>query len=114
LCTADGLLLGPGRARLLEAVDETGSISTAARSLGMSYRKAWRLAETVNQAAPESVVERFRGGAGGGGARLTFYGKSVIAAFRALQGELTAVCDRHARQLSAGLSDTGRSGRRKR
>lgn len=101
--SARGQLLGPGRARLLEAVAREGSIAAAARALGMSYRKAWRLADTVNHAAERPLVERSRGGAGGGGATLTPFGVSVLRAFRQLERELTTVCQRHARRLAARL-----------
>lgn len=103
-----GQLLGPGRARLLEALDEAGSISAAARALGMSYRKAWRLTDNVNRAAAAPLVERSRGGAGGGGARLTPFGRSMLRAFRALEQELAAVCDRHLAGLPVEPSPTAR------
>ncbi|MDX1375660.1 MAG: LysR family transcriptional regulator, partial [Burkholderiales bacterium] len=63
--------VGPGRANLLEAIGRTGSISAAARELGMSYRRAWLLVDAVNRAFRRPLVERAAGGRGGGGARLT-------------------------------------------
>ena len=66
-----GMTFGRGKADLLQAVDEEGSISAAGRRMGMSYRRAWSLVEDMNAAFAAPVVETARGGAGGGGARLT-------------------------------------------
>src|SRR5262245_3374506 len=81
-------VLGPGRLELLEAIDRCCSISAAARQLGMSYRRAWLLVQSVNDAAGEELVSAATGGAHGGGARLTPPGRRAIAVFRRLQDEL--------------------------
>jgi molybdate transport system regulatory protein len=70
-----------GRIVLLERIAEHGSISAAARSLGMGYRHAWELVESINRLAPEPLVERAAGGARGGGSRLTPAGEAAIAEF---------------------------------
>lgn len=70
-----------GRVVLLERVREYGSISQAARSMGMGYRHAWRLIDQVNRQAPVPLVERAAGGRGGGGTRLTLAGERAIAQF---------------------------------
>jgi molybdate transport repressor ModE-like protein len=62
-----GRALGPGKIRLLEAIDKTGSISQACRSLGMSYRRAWLLVNDINNCFREPVIEAQQGGAHGGG-----------------------------------------------
>ena len=77
--------LGPGKVALLEAIQSTGSISAAARSLGMSYRRAWLLVEEVNYALRESAVIAETGGRSGGGAALTQVGKRVVALYRAIE-----------------------------
>lgn len=77
----DHVLLGEGRVHLLKAVEETGSLSKAAKSLNISYKKAWDLIDAVNKSAKEPVTITSTGGKGGGGAQLTEYGKSLILAF---------------------------------
>ncbi|MCF6295667.1 MAG: LysR family transcriptional regulator [Flavobacteriaceae bacterium] len=75
------VLLGEGRIRLLKAIEETGSLSKAAKTLKMSYKKAWHLIDSVNRSAKKPVTIASIGGKGGGGAKLTPYGKSLITAF---------------------------------
>ncbi len=70
--------LGPGKRRLLELIDELGSISAAGRALDMSYRRAWLLVEEVNGSFREPLVEKAPGGSGGGGAVLTAAGHNVL------------------------------------
>lgn len=82
-----GMRLGPGKARLLELVRETGSISAAARQMEMSYRRAWLLIEEANGLFGAALVETSAGGAGGGGATLTPLGAAVIEAFRKIEAE---------------------------
>jgi molybdate transport system regulatory protein len=74
--------LGWGRIHLLETIDAQGSISKAARAMGMSYKRAWQLVNTINNIADEPIVERSTGGAGGGGTSITPRGKKVIAEFK--------------------------------
>jgi len=77
--------LGPGKAALLEAVRETGSISAAARALGMAYRHAWELVEDLNTCFTPAVVETAAGGREGGGARLTPFGEELLLRFRKME-----------------------------
>ena len=77
--------VGPGKVRLLEAVDRERSISAAARSLDMSYRRAWLLVDAMNRTLRKPVVETSLGGRGGGGARLTPLGREVVTAYRRLE-----------------------------
>lgn len=74
-------LLGEGRVNLLKAIEETGSLTKAAKSLGMSYKKAWTLIDAVNSRAEKPVITTSIGGKGGGGAILTSHGKYLINAF---------------------------------
>ncbi|WP_226341096.1 winged helix-turn-helix domain-containing protein [Gemmobacter serpentinus] len=80
----DNLLLGPGKAELLERIAETGSISAAGRQMDMSYRRAWALVEEMNAAFREPLVQGARGGKGGGGALVTETGQQVLARYRHL------------------------------
>ncbi|WP_027137344.1 winged helix-turn-helix domain-containing protein [Gaetbulibacter saemankumensis] len=77
----NNVLLGEGRVHLLKAIQETGSLSKAARSLNLSYKKAWNLLDSVNKSAKKPVTVNSIGGKGGGGAQLTDYGLSLIRAF---------------------------------
>ena len=82
---ADGnILLGEGRVHLLKAIGETGSLSKAAKSLGMSYKKAWALIDAVNSRAKKPVCTSSIGGKRGGGTELTTYGKSLINTFETI------------------------------
>jgi molybdate transport system regulatory protein len=80
-----GLRFGPGKADLLARIRETGSVTSAAAAMGMSYRRAWSLVAEANKAFRAPLVELSRGGEGGGGARLTKEGEAVLASYRALQ-----------------------------
>ena len=79
---ADGhILLGEGRVSLLKAIEENGSLTKAAKSMGMSYKKAWSLIDAVNSRAKQAVITTSIGGKKGGGTTLTSYGKSLIKTF---------------------------------
>lgn len=84
------LVFGPGKADLLQAISEEGSISAAGRRMGMSYKRAWSLVEEMNDAFAEPLVLSARGGAHGGGAQLTATGQAVLAEYRALLARLLA------------------------
>jgi molybdate transport system regulatory protein len=79
---SDGyVLLGEGRVHLLKAIQETGSLSKAAKFLNISYKKAWQLLDSINKSAKTPVTINSIGGKGGGGAELTDYGKSLVTTF---------------------------------
>ena len=80
-----GNRIGPGKIALLEAIRSTGSISAAARSIGMSYRRAWLLVEEINQTLREPAVTAETGGARGGGAVVTPVGEKVVGLYRAIE-----------------------------
>ncbi len=82
--------LGPGKVQLLEAVGEHGSITAAARSMGMGYRHAWEMLDDINQCFRDPVIETETGGRAGGGARLTEFGRELIARYRAMQARAEA------------------------
>ncbi|CUX79547.1 MAG: molybdate uptake system regulatory protein ModE [Roseibaca calidilacus] len=94
----DVVMLGPGKAELLERIQQTGSIAAAGRSMAMSYKRAWMLVETMNAAFCEPLVASSRGGAKGGGAYLTDTGLAVLAQYRAMEA---AMADAGAAQIQA-------------
>ena len=84
------IAMGPGKADLLEAIRAEGSITGAARSMGMSYRRAWLLVETMNSCFRSPLVETTRGGRKGGGARLTALGNDIVDRYRAMETKAAA------------------------
>ncbi|HEV8362088.1 MAG TPA: LysR family transcriptional regulator [Gemmatimonadaceae bacterium] len=78
------IALGPGKADLLDAIADSGSISAAARKLRMSYRRAWILVDTMNACFVQPLVGTEKGGSEGGGASLTETGRRVLAQYRKL------------------------------
>lgn len=81
----DQAMLGPGKAQLLEAIRNTGSIAAAGRTMGMSYKRAWMLVEELNRVFRDPLVDSTRGGAKGGGAQLTAAGEAVLSHYRKLE-----------------------------
>jgi molybdate transport system regulatory protein len=77
--------LGPGKITLLERIMETGSISAAGRRLKMSYRRAWLLVDAINRMFDEPVVVASMGGAHGGGAQVTEFGRRLVETYRAVE-----------------------------
>lgn len=101
---APGCSVGPGKVALLEAIQRCGSLSEAARQLGMSYRRGWLLLAELNRSFDEPLATTAIGGSHGGGARLTALGEDVIAAFRTLEREANALArKRLARLLASGV-----------
>ena len=104
------IAIGPGKAELLRLIEETGSISAAAREMGMSYRRAWTLVETMNGAFREPLVEAATGGRGGGGARVTDFGREALAKYQAMEemalGSVTAEMDAFAELLDPAYVET--------
>ena len=102
------IAIGPGKADILDFIAETGSIAAAGRRMGMSYKRAWLLVETMNRCFREPLVETSRGGRSKGGAVLTSSGREVLERYRrmevltaaAIGGELDAL-----RALLADMSD---------
>lgn len=83
--------LGPGKIRLIELVDQHGSISAAAREMHMSYRHAWELLDDVNRCFRGRVLETEAGGRSGGGARVTDFGRDLVARFHAMRAKAAKV-----------------------
>ncbi len=80
-------LIGPGKMELLEAIDRHGSISAAARVLGMAYPNAWKLVDSLNRHFREPLVARVMGGRRGGGASLTETGRAVLGIYRSVEAK---------------------------
>lgn len=84
------IVLGPGKAELLGLIDETGSLSKAARRMDMSYNRAWLHVKVMNEVFAEALVTTSRGGAGKGGAALTEAGREVLGLYRRMEAEAEA------------------------
>jgi molybdate transport system regulatory protein len=100
----DATRLGPGKIRLLELIGERGSISAAGRGMGMSYRRAWLLVDSLNHCFKEPVVLTQLGGSGGGGAALSGFGRAVVDNYRAMEDEVAAVVARRLEMLEGALA----------
>ena len=79
------IAVGPGKIDLLEAIADSGSISAAAKALGMSYRRAWLLVDTMNRSFAKPVVVAEAGGSRGGGAQVTSLGLEVVRRYRRIE-----------------------------
>ena len=101
----DEIAMGPGKADLLEAIRASGSISQAAKDLGMSYKRAWNLADTMNRCFREPLIDTATGGGGGGGARLTRFGEKVLAHFRSMEKRTDAAIRADLAAFAALLAD---------
>ena len=94
------IAMGPGKADLLDAIAESGSISAAARKLGMSYRRAWLLVDTMNASFKLPLVETLTGGAQGGGAQVTELGRDVVQRYRHMEKKACASVAREMAEFS--------------
>lgn len=80
----NGLRFGPGKAALLEQLLETGSINAAAKALNMSYPRALKLIEQMNETFADPVIETQTGGRDGGGTRITETGRNILNLYKSL------------------------------
>ena len=97
--------VGVGKIQLLEAIARTGSLSKAARTLNMSYRRAWLLLADLNASFNHSVVETKAGGSGGGGARVTPFGGRLIESYRKLESGVQPLAKRLLTELGQSVVD---------
>ncbi len=102
--TGPHVAIGPGKITLLEAIARTGSITAAAKSLEMSYRRAWLLVDEMNACMRRPVVATATGGKKGGGSRLTPAGEVVIAQYRAIEQRAEAAVAEELAQLIRQLA----------
>lgn len=92
--------MGPGKAELITRIDTIGSISAAAREMGMSYRRAWQLVDAINKSFKVPVVLTATDGKRGGGASVTDFGREMVAQFHAMEHKAsTAIADDLAQYL---------------
>lgn len=101
----DEVAIGPGKIELLEAIRTQGSITTAAKHIGMSYRRAWLLLDEMNRLLRDPVTASAQGGAQGGGSALTPAGEALVRTYRELEQQAEAVC---AAQIDALLAMVAR------
>jgi len=100
--------MGPGKAELVERIGQTGSISAAARGMGMSYRRAWQLVESLNGDFREPVVLTAIGGRRGGGAQVTPFGARLVTRFRAMERKASAAIAPDLRRFAVHLRQHGK------
>lgn len=98
------IAIGQGKADLLEAIGRSGSISAAARELGLSYRKAWLMVDEMNTCFRTPVVVAAKGGRQGGGAQLTPLGEEALADFRSIQAKAFEAIDQDIRRYQRLLA----------
>jgi molybdate transport system regulatory protein len=101
-----GARLGPGKVRLLELVEQHGSISAAGAAMSMSYRRAWLLIDTLNRMFSEPVIETQHGGRRGGGAELTDFGRDLVERYRRMEATAAEAVGNDAEAITARLDPT--------
>ncbi len=99
------IAIGPGKVALLEAIVEAGSITAAAKALGMSYRRAWLLIDSMNQMFKLAVVDAATGGKHGGGASVTATGLTVIECYRRIEKDALKAGERNIKKLTNLIRD---------
>ncbi len=99
LMLGEEIAFGPGKADLLDAIRDTGSISGAGKKMGMSYRRAWLLVDAMNRCFQQPLVDTAKGGSQGGGTKLTAAGEQVLHQYRALQAEVATITEQHFQTL---------------
>jgi molybdate transport system regulatory protein len=99
-----GRAVGPGKIHLLEQIHKSGSITQAGRDLGLSYRRAWLLINDLNNSFRFPVIEAATGGIGGGGMRLTPFGRKLVRLYQTIEAEALAATWQHRRKLQAELN----------
>lgn len=99
------IALGPGKADLLAAIESAGTLAEAAKLLGMSYMRAWKLLQTMNACFKEPLVATARGGSEHGHASLTETGKAVLALYRRMEEEARAAVEEAWREMASHLAE---------
>ena len=103
----DDPAMGPGKARLVALIDSTGSISAAAREMGMSYRRAWQLVEALNSSFTQQVIVTAVGGRRGGGATVTAFGRELVASYRRMEEKAASAIASDLRRFERRLRKPG-------
>jgi molybdate transport system regulatory protein len=104
--------VGPGKICLLEAIRDSGSLSQGARNMGMSYRRAWLLIESLKQSFGEPVTVASTGGKEGGGMQVTDFGDALIKNYRELERDFATLAERRLHPIIATLIPQSKSGAR--
>ena len=105
------IAIGPGKIALLESIEKTGSLTSAAKMLDMSYRRAWLLLDEVNRSVKQPAVESSKGGSRGGGSRLTELGRQLVTLYRRIERTATRECAGDIRRLFELLSNKPAGGK---
>lgn len=95
----ESIAVGPGKIELLEALEQHGSISAAAKAMGMSYRRAWLLVDELNACLKYPAVCSATGGVQGGGSILTREGRQLVALYRTIEQRAQEACAKELSQL---------------
>jgi molybdate transport system regulatory protein len=103
--SGETIAIGPGKIALLEAVAETGSITAAAKTLAMSYRRAWLLLDELNRSLDKPAVDSAKGGQNGGGSLVTAEGRKLITLYRRIEVNAARACQADIKQLLGMLAD---------
>ncbi|NOT14699.1 MAG: LysR family transcriptional regulator [Methylotenera sp.] len=98
--------MGPGKAELLETIDTCGSISSAAKQMQMSYRRAWELVDVMNKCFNQPVVTSASGGQHGGGAHLTDFGRFILKSYRDLVVKAQLATELELNQILSNLNQS--------
>lgn len=101
----DNIAMGPGKADLLEAIQHKGSISSAALSMGMSYKRAWDLVNVMNKNFKQALIATSVGGDKGGGAQITEFGLQVLTQYREIEAKTNALVKDETKELMRMLID---------
>jgi molybdate transport system regulatory protein len=102
--------VGPGKICLLEAIRAAGSLSQGARNIGMSYRRAWLLVDSLKQSFREPVTMASTGGRDGGGMLVTEFGDALIKNYRELERDFARLAERRLHPIIATVIRHSRSG----
>lgn len=96
----NNVLIGEGRINLLKAIQNSGSLSKAAKALKMSYKKAWTMVDAINKTGKEPIIETSIGGSGGGGTVITPYGKKLINIFEEVNKDCWKYLDKQQKKFN--------------
>ncbi|MEO7114530.1 MAG: ModE family transcriptional regulator [Caldimonas sp.] len=105
--SGESIAIGPGKIQLLEAIRDARSITAAAKTMGMSYRRAWMLVDEVNRALKKPAVASAIGGDQGGGSELTETGELLVRTYRKIETNAAATCAKDIEALIALVKPTG-------
>jgi molybdate transport system regulatory protein len=97
------VVMGPGKAELLETIDACGSISSAAKQMRMSYRRAWELVDVMNKSFNLPLVNSSPGGHHGGGAQLTEFGRFILKSYQDLVNKAQVSVELELNQILSNL-----------